>query len=105
MIFVATSCDEWAAKSMDRLIHRSAWKRCSANFALTEFSEVSVASANTCGPPGSRRPDFQRAPLGSVGSCDGHEVHTTPLPYGAGHRCHLSRLDKHSGPPTAGAHF
>src|SRR5215212_7838690 len=26
MIFVATSPDEWVAKSMDRLIHRSAWK-------------------------------------------------------------------------------
>jgi hypothetical protein len=30
--FVATSCDEWTAKSMDRLIHPSAWKVNSQKF-------------------------------------------------------------------------
>jgi hypothetical protein len=40
MIFVATSPEEWVAKSMDRLIDRSAWNRNSANFAFTEFYEV-----------------------------------------------------------------
>jgi hypothetical protein len=33
--FVATSSDEWVAKSMDRLIHPSAWKGNSAKFACT----------------------------------------------------------------------
>jgi len=40
MIFVATSPEEWVAKSMDRLIQRSAWNRNSANFAFWVFSEV-----------------------------------------------------------------
>jgi hypothetical protein len=33
MIFVATSPEEWVAKSMDRLIDRSAWNRNSRKFA------------------------------------------------------------------------
>jgi hypothetical protein len=37
MIFGVASCDEWVAKSVDRLIHPSAWNRISANFAITEF--------------------------------------------------------------------
>src|SRR5215212_5409996 len=40
--FVATSPDEWVAKSMDRLIHRSAWNRNSRKFAFWAFSEVEV---------------------------------------------------------------
>ena len=40
MIFVATSPEEWVAKSMDRLIDRSAWNRISANFAFLEFCEL-----------------------------------------------------------------
>src|ERR687897_463102 len=42
MIFVATSPEEWVAKSMDRLIHPSAWNRNSANFAFWVFSEVEL---------------------------------------------------------------
>src|SRR5215208_7488958 len=82
-------------------------EHCSYPFSdsfLTEFSEVSVASANTCELPESRRADCQRASLGRVGFCDGRQVHTTPLPYGAERRCHLSRLYEHGGPRTARAH-
>src|SRR5215207_8779535 len=46
MIFVATSPAEWVAKSMDRLIDRSAWNRNSANFAFWGFSEVHQKGSN-----------------------------------------------------------
>jgi hypothetical protein len=40
MIFVATISDKQVLRSMNRLIHPSAWNRYSANFALSEFSAV-----------------------------------------------------------------
>jgi hypothetical protein len=40
MIFVATISDKRVLRSMNRLIHRSARKRNSANFACGVFSEV-----------------------------------------------------------------
>jgi hypothetical protein len=40
MIFVATISDKQVLRSMNRLIHSSAWNKNSANFAFKEFPEV-----------------------------------------------------------------
>jgi hypothetical protein len=40
MIFVATISDKRVLRSMNRLIHPSAWKWNSANFAKATFSEM-----------------------------------------------------------------
>jgi hypothetical protein len=43
MIFGATISDKQVLRSMNRLIHSSAWNKDSANFVLTEFCEVRQA--------------------------------------------------------------
>ena len=46
MIFAVTISDKRVLKTMNRLIHRRAWKRNSQklNFRFTEFSEIGIAA-------------------------------------------------------------
>jgi hypothetical protein len=43
MILVATSSGKQVLRGMNKLIHRSAWNRNSANFAFWDFSEVRLS--------------------------------------------------------------
>src|SRR5918993_3548348 len=58
MIFVATSPAEWVAKSMDRLIDRSAWNRNSAKFTVA----ICPALSRTPGPIGRGEHDLALSP-------------------------------------------
>src|SRR5215212_7245616 len=61
MIFVATSPDEWVAKSRNRLIHRSAWKKNSPKFTVASTrSDAAVSTLQQHGgtPSASKRSDL-----------------------------------------------
>src|SRR5215204_2984185 len=56
MIFVATSPAEWVAKSMDRLIDRSAWNRNSAKFTVAIFPAAAAGIADSPAPMAQGQP-------------------------------------------------
>src|SRR5215213_1384982 len=62
-----------------------------------------MASANLVELPKSRRPDYQRALLSSVGYCDELQVHPPQIPPGVGRRVRLPHLDEYGGLRTAWA--